>query len=431
MRVRRTLCVLWLVLAAPLAAQSSHRHLRDLIQDLFSFGDCGKPLCLDNSVNATNGHGDHFLPTLNLSNGAILGFLGDAIGANASSIPLAASGSGATFRFVGGVPVRTSQSLGPVYGERAQTLGKGRFVVGANLTGISFATLRGVPLSGLILNFSHQDVPPAGLGQPLRENDVLEVDLDLNVNLLVTTAFATYGLSDRVDVSIAVPMVHTSLQGRSLGQFHPFGIPTSHFFSGDSLHPVLSANAATFGSSTGLGDIAVRIKANAYTSERFWLALMGDARLPTGSADELTGAGSLGFRALAIASARFGDFSPHLNAGFVHRGGHSQNDAVLATGGFDRPLAPWATLAVDVISEWEVGSGGLVLPQTVEYQYPVPRSIEPTNIPDMRDHRINGSFGMRFRTPGGPILTTNALLPIRRGGLQSNLTWTVGLDFSF
>jgi hypothetical protein len=427
---RRLAAVLLLVsfAANPLGAQTP---LRNRIRELFSFGTCGKPLCLDNSVNATNGHGNHFLSDIIASNGAILGFLSDAIAANASNVPLSASSSGATFKFVGGLPVSTSSSLGPVFGERAQTLGKGRFVIGANLSGLNFSSLRGVPLDEIILNFSHDDVPPAGLGQPLRENDVLQVRLDLNVNLLVTTFFATYGISDRLDVSVAVPLVHTSLSGRSTGQFFPFGIPTSHFFSGDSLQPVLAASAATFGSATGVGDVALRVKAGLYASEQLGLAVMADARVPTGSEEDFTGSGHLTFRGLGILSAKFGDFSTHLNTGYLARGGEGRNDAILATIGFDQPLAEWATVAVDVLSEWELGSSGLVLPETVIYQFPVRRTVEPTNIPNIRDHRVNGSFGMKFRTPGGPILVTNVLVPLRRGGLQSRLTWTAGLDLTF
>lgn len=432
MHRRRLACLLvaGAALASPLAAQN-RVHLRDRIRDLFSFGTCGEPLCLDNSINATNGHGSHFLPDVSAGNGAILGFLDAAIGANAANIPLSASTSGATFKFVGGLPVRTSASLGPVFGERAQTLGKGRFVVGANLSGLNFSSLRGVPLDKIVLNFSHDDTPPAGLGSPPRENDVLQVRLDLSVNLLVSTFFATYGVTDRLDLSFAVPLVRTALQGRSTAQFFPFGIPTSHFFSGDSLHPVLDAHAATFGSATSIGDIALRAKYGIRNTEQLGVAVMADARLPTGSAEDLTGAGHLSLRAFAIASARFGDFSPHLNVGYALRTGEGRSDAILLTGGFDQPVASWATLAVDLISEWESGSGGLTLPETVVYTIPVERTVEPTNIPDMKDHRVNGSFGFKFRTPGGPILVTNALVPLRRGGLQSDLVWTVGLDLNF
>jgi hypothetical protein len=243
MRMRGALAGLCLLAATGSAA--SAQGMRDRIRELFSFGECGRPLCLDNSVNATNGHGDHFLPDVIANNGAILGFLTDAIAASAGNLPLSATASGATFRFVGGLPVRTSTSLGPIFGERAQTLGKGRFVVGANMSGLNFTSLRGVPLNQLILNFSHDDVPPAGLGQPLRENDVLQVKLDLSVNLLVTTFFTTWGVSDHIDIGLALPIVHTGLTGRSTGQFFPFGSVT--FFAGDSANR-LSATRRRLGS---------------------------------------------------------------------------------------------------------------------------------------------------------------------------------------
>lgn len=430
--------VVAVVLALPLQAQSqphSHTHLRDRIRELFSFGSCGQPLCLDGSVSAANGHGQHFLPDLIASNSAIIGFLTDAIGVNASNLPLSASSSGQTFKFVGGLPVKTSASLGPVYGERAQTVGRGRFVVGANLTGVSFSSLRGVPLEKLVLNFTHDDVEGAGLpglGDPEKENDILQVRLELGVKLLVSTFFATYGLNDALDLSIAVPLVHTSLTGRSIAQIYPFGGPTSvHFFTGTPEDPGLIANAATFGSATSVGDIALRLKANLRSDERLGVALMADARLPTGSEEDFTGAGQLALRGLAIASGRFGDFSPHLNVGYMLRTGEGRKDALLATGGFDQPVAEWATMSVEVLSEWEMGASALELPEPVTLIYPFVRTVEPTNIPDMKDHRMSGSFGFKFRTPGGPILVTNALVPLRRGGLQSSFVWTIGLDMNF
>src|SRR5688572_7145054 len=351
------------LLVATVSSVSSAQGMRDRIRELFSFGACGRPLCLDNSVNATNGHGDHFIPDLIARNGAILGFLADAIAANASNLPLSASASGETYRFVGGLPVKTSSSLGPIFGERAQTLGKNRWVVGANMSGVNFTSIRGVPLNDIHLHFTHDYVAAAGLGQPLRENYVLQVQLDLNVSLLVSTFFGTWGVTDKLDLGVAIPIVHTGLTGRSTGQFVPFGIPTSHFFAGDSAHPVLSANATTYGFETGLGDVAVRAKWNAFSTEKYGVSVMGDMRLPTGSTEDMTGAGKLSLRGLVIGSALFGTFSPHVNAGYFMRGGY--NDYLLGTLGFDQPLSDWATLAVDVISEWQVGENALQLPGEV------------------------------------------------------------------
>ncbi|HJU73708.1 MAG TPA: hypothetical protein VJ717_08165 [Gemmatimonadaceae bacterium] len=430
MRARTLMAVLSLCLGAASYAEAQ-RGVRGRIAELLSFGSCGAPLCLDNSVNATNGHGLHFIPDITARNGAIVDFLADAIAANASNLPLSATGSGVTFKFVGGLPVRTSTSLGPVFGERAQTLGGGRFLVGANMTALNFTALRGVPLDELTLNFVHDDVDPPGLGRPLRENDVLQVTLDLNVNLLVTTFFTTWGITDAVDVGLAIPIVHTGLTGRSVGQFIPFGIPTSHFFAGDSANPVLTATATTFGFATGFGDIALRMKANVRSTERLAVAFMTDARLPTGREDDLTGSGHFAIRGLLIASARLGNVSPHLNVGHEIRTGRGRSDVVLATAGFDQPMSDWATLAMDVLTEWQVGGGGLKLPEAVHFEFPVERHIAPTNIPNMKDHRVHGSFGMKFRVLGGPILVANVLVPLRRGGLESRLVWTLGLDGNF
>ena len=45
-----------------------------------------------------------------------------------------------TFRFEGGVPVRTSQSAGPIFAERAQTLGRGRMLAGLTRSSFSFTS---------------------------------------------------------------------------------------------------------------------------------------------------------------------------------------------------------------------------------------------------------------------------------------------------
>ena len=110
------------VTAVDVLAQTSNLRSR-VEQELFTFGDCGEPLCLD----LDNIHGDHFLPGLNSGNAAVISFVTDAIGQATSSVPLSATSGGATFSFVGGLPVRTSTSAGPIFGERSQTLGRGRF----------------------------------------------------------------------------------------------------------------------------------------------------------------------------------------------------------------------------------------------------------------------------------------------------------------
>lgn len=422
--------ILSLSLAVPAGAQEGS--LRDRLEHLFAFGSCGRPLCLDGSVSVANGHGDHFLPDLAASNAAIISFLSGAIAANLGSVPSTASAGGVTYKFVGGLPVKTSESVGPIFAERAQTLGRGVVFLGVRASKSAQRTLRGVPIDRLVLNFTHQDVAPEGLGDPVLENDVLAVGLALQVGIDVTSFFATYGLTDRIDVGVMVPLVHTSLQARADAQIHPFGSTAVHFFTGTAQTPGLQSTSATFGSSTGLGDIGLRAKFNLASGEQFAVGVMGDLRLPTGDEDNFTGAGAASARALLLTSARFGDFSPHLNVGYAMRGGTGRNNVVLLTAGFDHPVSNWATIATELVSEWQPGANATVLPGTVHYTRPFERTVEPTNIPDAKDHRVLGSFGAKFRTSdGGPIILANMLVPIRRGGLQPAVMWTVGLDLGF
>jgi len=413
---------------APSVARA--QRLRDRVAELFTFGDCGRALCLDGSINAANGHGDHFIPDAISSTSTLIGFLNAAIGSAAGAIPLSASSAGVTFKFVNGFPVRTSNSNGSVFGERGQTLGRGRALLGVNLIGVNFATLRGVPLDELEFNLAHEDVDPAGLGAPVLENEVIAMDMSLNMNLLVSTFVATYGLSDRIDVGIAVPLVHTSLQGRSTARILPFGPNPAHFFTGTLDNPGLTAKSATFGSATGLGDIALRLKGNLLLTDRVAFALAGDARFPTGDEEDLLGAGSASLRSQAVLSLILGGVEPHLNLGYLIRGG-DQSDAVLTTVGFESTLAPWASLAVDVLSEWQVGQSPFTIPDPIEFSLPFKRSLASTNLPERKDHRVLGTLGFRFQTPGGPMIVASGLVPLKAGQLEPRVAWTLGLEFNF
>jgi hypothetical protein len=427
MRRRGVLALVLLIVFPPVASAQS---LREKVQDLFKFGDCGQVLCLDTTLVGSV-HGSHFIPDAQNSSFAVVSFLSDAVALAASSTPLGSTSSGVTFRIVGGVPVQNSNSLGPVFGERGPTLGRGRFLMGANITGSRFKTLRGVPIDNLHLTFTHQDIGNPGLGDPAFENDVINMRMSLYVDLLVSSFFATYGLTDHIDVGVAVPLVYTSIRGRSTAVIVPFDAnQVLHFFGGTSANPILRASSATFGSATGIGDIASRIKINFSRADALSFAILGDLRFATGDEANLLGAGHTSFRGLAVFSSQFGTFSPHLNLGYLYRGTDLGNDAFLANAGFDQALNPWATIAGEVLSEWEVGNDKHKLKQSVDYLYPYARTVDITDIPNKRDNRMNASLGFKFRT-GGPTIVTNALFPVLRGGLQPNIVWTTGLEFNF
>src|SRR5881398_779651 len=251
-------------------------------------------------------------------------------------------------------------------------------------------------------------------------------------DVTVTSFFVSFGLLDKVDIGVVVPIVSASLRGTSDARIIPFGGTTAqHFFGGTSANPQLSTSRFVDGAATGIGDIAVRAKVTVTQSDRSTFALLGDVRFPTGSEADLLGSGHVAVRGLGVLSARFGAFSPHTNIGYLFQTGDFQNNAVLATVGFDHLMAPWATLAVDVVSQLQVGESKLRLPGPVTYDAPFRRTINVTNLPNERDDQINGSLGFKFLTGSGITLVANTLWPLNHGGLRPNALWTAGLEYNF
>lgn len=414
-----------LTLIAPVSLHA--QTLRSKMSDLFRFGECGEALCLQ--VNAAV-HGLHYAPSASAASGAILDFFTDAIGNSVANIPISSSSGGVTFSFRGGAPVQTSVSSGPIFAERAQTLGRGRMLAGANVTAMSFKTFRGLPLDEIFFNFPHQNVGAPVYGDPEFENDVIQVRAKLDLNLLVTTAFVNYGLLDNVDVGVALPFVRTSLSGESHGEVMPFGANTPHFF-GTPAAQSLTATGSTDGSSVGIGDLAARIKVGLVQGDSAGFSLFGDVRLPTGDEEELRGAGDWSVRALGIYSARYGGFSPHINGGALIRGGDSRNNALVATLGFDQLVSRSFTIAVDAIGEYQLGDNAVDIPEPVELTAPFRRTIIPTNLPGSKDHVLQGAVGVKYSRPNGLAALVNALVPIRTGSLQPRIAWTAGVEFSF
>ena len=122
---------------APAATTAAISSLRSQVADLFRFGDCGEALCL--KVNAAV-HGLHYSPSAQAASGTLINFFTDAIGNSVSNIPISSSSGGVTFSFRGGAPVKTSVSTGPIFAERAHTIGRGRLLGGANVPRVAGAS---------------------------------------------------------------------------------------------------------------------------------------------------------------------------------------------------------------------------------------------------------------------------------------------------
>ena len=179
--------------------------VKDVVTDLY--GGDGITL-LD--VGGPFSHSAHF--TASASGG--LEDLNTSLISNVGGFAFNSIVTGFTFDIERGVPVRTTESLGPLLGERAPTLGAGKLNLALTYTRIDFKRFEGTSLDDLQLTFLHDDVNGDGvlgpLGTPLDfELDQVRVDLDLTLEQDVLAFFATYGVTRNWDVGIGVPIIHT------------------------------------------------------------------------------------------------------------------------------------------------------------------------------------------------------------------------------
>lgn len=405
--------------ARPCVAQT----LSDKLGGMFYFTSCEAPLCLTYQ-QAT--HGLDYTYRASLASSTSLDFFGAAVGAALSGIPVSATSSGITFRFVDGAPVTTSTSAGPIFAERAQTLGRGRMLLNVNATQVALDRVRGMNLRDVVFNFDPRDVNAPGAG----DYDIMQVRPWIRLTLKTASAAATYGLTDRIDVGVVLPVVAASLNATSTASIvSPVGpISGNHLFGTDAA-PTNTATSAVQGSFTGVGDIAIRAKANLKRTGRVGVALLGDVRLPTGNAQNFTGTGHADVRALAIVSGLQSDFSPHVNAGIAIRGGAAQHSGLLLTAGFDHRAASWATVAIDVISEAQLGRNKLQIPVATVFNNGM--AYPSTNVPDRRhDNPVGLSAGAKFLVHG-TTLFANGLVPLNDAGVQASRVLALGIERTF
>jgi hypothetical protein len=390
-------------------------------------------------------HGQHFFPANVKSSETTINAFTSFISTNISSIPLSSTSAGLTFDFSTGAPVATSTSLGPIFAERAQTIGKWQFNLGFNFSHFNMSRLRGTNMNDLRFTFIHQDVDEPGLGDSENEFDTIDLLLNMDLSASVMAFFLTVGITNRLDIYLAVPLVNVRMKATPLAQVTSFtyliGDTANHHFGDDPVNPELSTNPESIDDdATGVGDIAVRAKYNFFRGKHFDFGALLEYRFPTGDETDFLGAGESSYRAMLIASSVLGDFSPHLNIAYAHRGGIQKIDYLDLALGYDQKLAGWFTLAVDFLSAFEISSdkensqfpSESVTISGVQENKLIVREVSLTNVPNFsNDNIIAGSFGFKMSLKKEMIIIGNVIIPFNERGLRSSFVPTFGFEFNF
>jgi hypothetical protein len=369
---------------------------------------------------------------------AIFGALANQVGA----LPQPA-GVGFTYKFdpALGVFSPTGEGFGPIFAQRAETIGKGRITLTASYTLHTFDEIDGQ-------NLRNGDVIGGIFGFSPGNVRVNVISFKEDVDADVVTIGGLYGVTDQIDVGLTLPIVKTKVRESPtrvgfvdcLPDFSACGTPV---LTGDSFIPQK-------GETTDLGDLVLRAKYNFWSST----SLMGgrggvsaaiDVSLPTGNkgerkkftqpqvlppnvpvtqqfitlGDPPTGTGIVRVKPLLIASGTFWGVSPHVTAGFQL--GETQgitNDFIYEVG-LDYTLFKRVTISADILGRHALTDTGR--PQVTS------SGLGGSASPDT----ITGSFGIKVNPISTLLVFVNFLIPLNDTGVRDDLTPTFGLEWSF
>jgi hypothetical protein len=365
---------------------------------------------------------------------------GTALTSQIVSLPLPPPASGFTYEFDPslGVFQRTTTSFGPILSERAETIGARRVSIGFAYQRLSFDSIESVDLQNVPAVFTHDDAQLLG-----GREDVVTTVNSIESEVSRTSAFISYGVTNRLDVSIAVPFVTADLLVTSDATIQRLGTtnPETHFFR--SLEDDIGTHRlfTAFGSASGLGDVTVRLKQTVKKGASQGVALGIDLRLPTGDERNLLGTGAPGVNPFIAWSGHYGAISPHLNGGYQWNGdsilggepgsGEAKDlpDLAQYSAGAVIEVHPRVTAAVDVLGRYIIDSPRLRLE---EFHALDNRTVYPNiTFTSGSFHEISAAAGVKINTFGRMLLNLNLLVRLNSAGLRDKISPLVGLEYAF
>jgi hypothetical protein len=431
--------------AHPIPVLGQENGLRSRFKGLFTFPSAGDSKCDDDVLFClVSGAQSPDVAQRAFANNAsdvveeLVSYLQGAIALGLSTVPAPSAGSGEAFRLSPlGVPVRNEEtSLGPILAERSLTLGRGQFLIGANVTDLRFERLRGESLESLEFSVVQEDFPPAGLGDPSIERTYVLVKTRMAFEARMANLFMTAGVTDRLDVSVLVPVIQATMSGYSDAEIIAAGggDPAAGFsFGGPPEDPKLVERSETVrAKATGLGDASVQGKLRLTDADsRFGMALLSGIRVPTGNEEDFMGSEGWSVQGLGVFSTTpFAGFSPHLNIGGVYRSAEGERSAVFGALGFDHRASTRLTIAGEILAQLPFGENPLVQSEATIDTGETLISVPSSNLPTLDDYQFDGAFGFKFGL-GKFAVIGNAIVPLNDGGLRGDVLWTVGLQGGF
>lgn len=429
----------WCLSAVQASAQTKASSLATLFEEVY--GPNGLVLSSDDvQLDGTN-HAAHFNSAFQsdfrLVNIALTGQL--------TAVPLPSPASGFTYEFdsTTGTFVRSTRSFGPILSDRAETIGRGRLAFGFSNQYFSFDHLDGVSLSDVPAVFRHDSFELGG-----GRADVVSTTNTIEATVNQFSGAVTYGLTSRIDLSLAVPMVKTSLSLLSNARIQRLGTGTNlqvHYFKDEAALGGFGSTRQFFteDSASGVGDLVLRTKAMLIREGSRALAAGIDVRIPTGDELNLLGTGAMGLRPFAAVSGASGPFAPHANiayqwngksvlAGDVRAGTEADlPDQFQYALGSDIAVNPKFSMVFDFLGQRVLNS-----PRLSVYTLHATGQAGSADLPDIRFSTdsywvTDASLGFKANVASRLLVNFNLRFNVGDKGLADRVAPLIGIEWSF
>jgi hypothetical protein len=336
-------------------------------------------------------------------------------GTELSALPTARP-AGQVLIFDHGILAPADKSLGAIFTERPETLGKRRIFVGFTYQNFSYDTIDGT-------NLKH--IPIVLYYPPLQVYTTTNTRLDVRVGQYAFVAAA--GLTSRIDVSVAIPFEHVSLAASVNGnEYGPGGASA-----------VVSEHVP--GSASGRSDVVIGGKGALLDRKSVQLAAGLDVRIPSGDELNFLGSGTFGVRPY-VSFSRQHRFSQHVNFGYQWNGDSILN-ASAAGAKQTLPTDIFYMAGASVEAKRRLTVTGDVIGK---HFYNSPRLAAPTPvaIPNIGNALsvqpyVGGftstdlSVGFKYRTVSHLVVTGNVTMKLDDAGLRARAIPLGGLSYSF
>jgi hypothetical protein len=345
----------------------------------------------------------------------------------ASTYPVASASSSVAYVYNPKVEAfeRRTRVLGPILGERAETIGAGEmdaavtysYVHPTQINGDDLDDLTNRPtIGGRVVSFP---VPGGVTLADGRFANFLPVQVlaDLDVEAHIITPGVTYGLTPNLDVNLTLPLVQADLRIEVTDTVPDPRLPEFALLPGD---PNARTRRRDFSeSSFGVGDALIRLKYVFLRGALADLAAGLGLSLPSGDEEDLHGTGDTRLLPSAIVSRVFAErFEPFLNVGF-----DINADEV------DRSIFRWAVGGTAQI----VGplTGALVFLGRNELE----EQSDPIDTPFFfqieRNDIYDAAIGFRYLFLERFLLSANVLVPLNDDGLRADVVPTAQIEYLF